>query len=104
MKRRSLMKFMAVVRFKDSFYALSPEKQNEIWDATGPYMEKWTKEGKLKEVYMLGNIKGAMAIFDLNSPEDLVRIAYEHPAFAFLDAEITPLVDMDVVRKVQAKK
>jgi len=45
-----------------------------------------------------------MAIFDLNSPEDLVRIAYEHPAFAFLDAEITPLVDMDVVRKAQAKK
>ncbi len=45
-----------------------------------------------------------MVIFDLNSSEDLVRIPYEAPIFPFLDAEITPLVDVDVVRKVQAKK
>jgi hypothetical protein len=99
------MKFMAIVRFKDSFYALPPKKQEEIMDTTmGPYMEKWTKAGKAKEVYSLGNMKGVMAILDLSSPEDLVRIAYENPTFPFVDAEITPIVDMDVVRKVQAKK
>jgi muconolactone delta-isomerase len=52
---------------------------------------------------MFGNMKGAMALYDLNSPEDLMRLA-ESPMFPFVDAEITPLVDMDVVRKAQAKK
>ena len=97
------MKFMAIFRFKDSFYALPPERRGEIMDSLGPYIEKWTKEGKLKETYFLGNMNGAMAIYDFNSPEDLVRAA-ESPTFPFLDAELTPLVDMEVVRKVQAKK
>jgi muconolactone delta-isomerase len=48
-------------------------------------------------------MKGVMAVFDLNS-EDLVRLPYESPMFPFMDVEITPLVDMEVVRRVQAKK
>ena len=48
-------------------------------------------------------MKGGMVIYDLKSSEDLVRIA-ESPMFPFVDAEITPLVDMDVVRKAQPKK
>jgi muconolactone delta-isomerase len=98
------MKFMIIARFKDSFYALPPKKRGELMDATGPYMEKWTKEGKLKEAYYLGNMKGVMGLLDLKTPEDLVRLAYESPLFPFVDAELTPLVDMDVARKVQAKK
>jgi muconolactone delta-isomerase len=104
MKRRSIMKFMIIARYKDSFYALPPKKQGELMDATGPYMEKWTKEGKLKEAYSLGNMKGVMGILDLKSSEDLVRLAYESPLFPFVDAELTPLVEIDVVKKVQAKK
>ena len=98
------MKFMLITRYKDSFYALPPKKLKEITETTQHYIEKLTKEGKVKEVYYLGNMKGAMVIFDLNSPEDLVRVAYEAPVFPFVNAEITPLVDVDVVRKVQAKK
>jgi muconolactone delta-isomerase len=98
------MKFMVIVRTKDSFYDLPPAKQKELMDATAQNTEKLTKEGKLKEMYVLGNMKGSMVIFDLNSSEDLVRIAYEFPLFPFTDAKITPLVDVDVVRKVQAKK
>jgi hypothetical protein len=41
---------------------------------------------------------------DLKSAEDLLRVTYEAPLFPFLDVEITPLVDMDVVRKAQPKK
>jgi len=98
------MKFMGIFRFKDSFYALPPERQGEIMDSLGPYIEKWTKEGKLKEAYSLGNMKGVMGILDLKSSEDLVRLAYESPLFPFVDAELTPLVEIDVVKKVQAKK
>ena len=97
------MKFMLITRFKDSFSALPPEKVKEIGDAQAQYSEKLTKEGKRKEAYFLGNMKGAMVIFDLNSSEDLACLA-EAPIFPFIDAEITPLVEMDVVRKLQAKE
>ena len=97
------MKFMTIARFKDSIYALPPEKVKELMDAQAQFHEKLAKEGKLKERYMLGNMKGMLMVYDLNSPEDLARFA-ESPGFPFADAEITPLVEMDVVRKVQAKK
>ena len=97
------MKFMIIGRTKDSAYALSPEKRQEITDASAQFREKLAKEGKLKGAYFLGNMKGMMAIYDLNSAEDLARFA-ESPGFPVVDAEITPLVEMDVVRKVQAKK
>jgi muconolactone delta-isomerase len=98
------MKFMIIARFKDSFYALPPAKLNGITGAAVQLTEKLTKEGKLKQFYMLGNMKGVMAIYDFNSPDDLVRPAYENPMFPFMDVEITPLVEMDVAQKLLAKK
>jgi len=97
------MKFMIIARFKDSIYTLPPEKVKELTEAQAKFHKKLAKEGKLKESYYLGNMKGMVAIYDLDSPEDLARFT-ESPGFALVDAEITPLVDMDVVRKVQAKK
>jgi len=78
------MKFMIIGLYNDLFYPLLPETLKELTDATGPCSEKHT-------------------IYDLKSSEDLVHIA-EPLMFPYVDAEITPLVDMDVVRKVQAKK
>jgi muconolactone delta-isomerase len=97
------MKFMYVVKVKDSYFALPPEKVKEIGDALAQHHEKLTKEGKLKGIYMFGNMKGAMAIYDLDSAEDLISLAAS-PMFPFVDAEITPLVDMEVARKAQTKK
>ena len=98
------MKFMLTTRFKDTFYALSLEKADKIGVAMWQHVDRLAKEGKVKEGYFLGNMKGSMAIFDLNSSEDLVHVIYEAPLLPFMDVEITPLVDVDVVRKVQAKK
>ncbi len=97
------MKFMLIARFKDSFYALPPVKLKELKDASAKHRENLTKEGTLKEIYYLGNMKGVMAIYDLKSSEDIARLA-ESPAFPFMDGEITPLVEIDVVRKTQSKK
>jgi len=97
------MKFMVIARTKDSFYSLSFEKQQEIVEKQEQHMETLKKQGKLKESYFLGNMKAVMAIFDLDSAEDLALLSTA-PVSPFVDAEITPLVEMDVVRKVQAKK
>ena len=98
------MLFMLTTRNKDSWYALAPEKQGEILGAFQQYLERWSKEGKVKALYMLGNMKGAVMIYDLGSSEEMARAAFEASPFPFVDAELTPLVEWDVVVKALAKK
>ena len=98
------MKFMVIGLYNDLFYPLLPEALKELTDATGPSGEELTKEDTLGESCNFGNMDGMAAVCDLDSAEDLVRVAYEAPVFSLVDAEITPLVDVDVVKKGQAKK
>jgi hypothetical protein len=96
------MKFMLTAEFKDSWYALSPEKQKKITDAGTAYAGKLAKEGKIKDLYYFGNMKGMVVIYELNSSEDLVYVA-ENDLFPFVDAELTPLVEIEVAQKTRAK-
>ncbi|MGD0662359.1 MAG: hypothetical protein ABSD38_30250 [Syntrophorhabdales bacterium] len=98
------MKFLVIARIEDSFYALSPKKQAELWEAMTTVTDKLTKEGEYKAIYMQGNMKSLVLICDMKSSEDMARFAFENPMFAFLDAELTPLIDIDVVRKARRKK
>lgn len=84
------MKVMLTTRFKDSFHVLPPEKLKQIIDAQREYMEKLMNEGKVEDYCYLGNMKGAMVIFDLNSSEEVARIPHEAPIFPFLDTENSP--------------
>jgi hypothetical protein len=94
------MKFLLTARFKDSWYALPPEKKDALWEATSQVNERQAKEGMVKDGYMTGNMKGIVAIYEFNSPEDMARAAFESPFYPFVDAEITPLTELDAVRKV----
>lgn len=96
------MKFLIISRFKDTFFALSAEKQAELLSAARMANEKFTLEGKYREMYFLGHMAGTVLIAELQSSEDVARIAIEHPLYGYLNVEITPLVDMEAGRKVQA--
>jgi len=98
------MKFLVTTRFKDSYYALPPAKLQPIMEDAAKYRERLAKEGKIKELYFLGTMKGAVVIYELGSSEELARAAFESPMFPFVDAEVTPLVELDAVKKAQAKK
>ena len=97
------MKFMVITRIRTHSIPFLQRRGKKSRTHGDQYTERMRKEGKLKGAYTLGNMKGTMLILDLDSPEDLVRLA-ENPVFPFVDVEITPLVEMDVVRKAQAKK
>jgi hypothetical protein len=83
------MKFAYVVRAKDSFYALPPERQKEIIDALSQKHEKFKIEGTLKEAHVQGDLKVAMYYVD--SFQDLMRLAASP-----MDAKIIRFVDADV--------
>lgn len=97
------MKFLIISRFKNEFFNLPAETRSQLLSNAKAANEKFIKEGKYREMYFLGHMSGTVLIADLDSSEDVARIAIEHPLYGYLDVEITPLVDMEVGRKVQAR-
>ena len=89
-----------ITHIKDAYYMLTPEKRAEIRSAEISFRDKYVKSGKLLENYYLSDMKGAVAIWDLASSEDAVRIAIESPGNPFANNEIMPLIELDVAQKV----
>ena len=96
------MKFLAIGHYRDSWYALSPQKQAEVSASTSTFVEKQRKSGKLKDMYALGTLRGPVSIWDFANEEEMGRIFRESPMFVFLDVEITPIVDADTAAKINA--
>jgi muconolactone delta-isomerase len=96
------MKFLAVGHYRDSWYAIPPRKQADITASTSTFVEKQRKSGKLKDMYALGTLRGAVSIWDFANEEEMGRVFRESPMFAFLDVELTPIMDVDTAGKINA--
>lgn len=96
------MKFLIISRFKNEFYSLSEQKRSDLLSAAKTANDKFFREGKYLAMYFLGDMAGTVLIAELNSSEEVARIAIEHPLYGYLDVELTPLVDIDIGRKIQA--
>jgi len=61
------MKFLSVFRYRDSWYALPPEKKDELAQAQAAWNMEQVKAGKVKDIYFLGNGQGVMCIWEVAS-------------------------------------
>ena len=71
----------------------------EVMGATSAFVDKYRKEGKLKEIYNLVGLKGAVSIWEIGSAEDGDRLFLEYPLFPFVDVEMHVLKDYDAYAK-----
>ena len=94
------MKGLAISRRKDSFSMLPPERQMELVERAGAYIDKYRKAGKCKEFYVVAGLKMTVGIWEVESPEERDRIALENPMFPFLDMEIYTLSDWETRMKI----
>lgn len=94
------MRFLFVSRYKDSFFALPPEKSAAIGAAAMAFVEKYLKSGKCKEAYMQGNGRGTVSIWDFASAEEMARLVREYPMYPFIEQESIPLVESDAAVKM----
>jgi hypothetical protein len=62
------------------------------------------KSGKLLEFYYLCDMKGAVTIWDLASPEEFVRICLDNPLTTFMDDKFVPLIERDAVNNILKEK
>ena len=93
------MKYLAIARNKDSFYALPPEKRKEIRTASIAFVDEQLKAGKCEDAYYLGGMKGSVTIWELESSEESARICLESPLLPFQDLELIPIIEYDVGKK-----
>ena len=93
------MKYLAICRNKDLFYALPPETRAEIRTASIAFVDECLKSGKCEDAYYLGDMKGSVTIWELGSSEEAARVSLESPMAPFQDIELIPIIEYDVGKK-----
>jgi hypothetical protein len=97
------MNFLRTTTYKDSWYALAPEKRSQITAAAVAYHEKYLKAGKLKDTYTFADNGRLMTIWNVASFEELATIVMESPHATFVNSETAAFLDhQEVVRLIAA--
>lgn len=89
------MKFLHIQHIKDSFFALSPEKQAEIMAGAMAFADKYLKNGKMKMAWFFSSMKGNASIWDIESSEEAMRSALEYPLTPYIELERIPIVEYE---------
>ena len=97
------MNFLLTIRYKDSWYALPPERRSEIVAATVAYHEKYLKSGKLKDTYSFVGGK-LMSVWNVASFGEMVSVLGEHPYSFYVTYENEPFIDHQEAVKVIADR
>ena len=95
------MKFLNIFHYRDSWYALPPEKKAELTQVNSAWIMEQMKAGKIKDMYLLGNGQGAVCVWECASSEEAMRADLEWPLQNYMTFEVTPLIEMDVAMKVR---
>lgn len=93
------MNILLTITYKDSWYALPPEKRSEYTTATVAFHEKYLKAGKLKDTYTFVGGK-LMSIWNITSFDEMVGIVVEHPYSVLVNYETEPFLDHQEVVKL----
>ena len=90
------MKYLVLSRRKDALLMLPREKQVEIWEGMVAFVDKYRKAGKCKEIYMDGDMKGGMSIWETDSDEEITKFILDNPQAPFTDMDIRPVIGWDI--------
>ena len=89
------MKLLVNSRRKDAFLMLPLEKLAEVWEGMVAFIEKYRNAGKCKEIYMHGDMKGGVSIWEVESDEESTKFILENPLSPFSDIDASPVIDWD---------
>jgi hypothetical protein len=90
------MKYLVHSRRKDAFLMLPVEKRVEIWEGMVAFIDRYRKAGKCKEIYMDGDMQGAVTIWEVESDEEITKSILENPLAPFSDIDARPVIDWDI--------
>jgi len=94
-----IMKFLVTSQTRDSYYTLPTKKRMEFTLAGDAYIRKYLKSGRCKEAFSTCDLKGSVSIWELGSSEEAALIMLENPIQAYVDMDIQPIMEHDVLVK-----
>jgi len=86
------MKFLVVTKSKIAF---PPEMALGLVEAMEEWIQKYTKNGKLEQIWGFAGLQGGGGIAKVNSLEELDAIMTEFPFGQFSDIEVYGLADVN---------
>ena len=98
------MKFFCKVRYNDSFYVLPPQQQGQLLMTLAAFTDKYVKAGKISDVYIVGDGKEAMFMWNVASNEEWLRVIYENPMRPWANFEIAPVLEWEVAQKLMKER
>jgi muconolactone delta-isomerase len=89
------MKFLNIVKMKDTVSTLPPSVSIQLMEATLDLMNQRKKAGEVLEMYFMAGSGRSMAITEAKSAEEIVQSITELPVSGFMDFETYPLADFN---------
>jgi muconolactone delta-isomerase len=97
------MKFLTIVKMKDTVSTLPPSVSIQLMEATLNLMNQRKKAGEVLEMYFMAGSGRSMAITENKSAEEIVQSITELPVSGFMDFETYPLADFNESMKAHIK-
>ena len=85
------MRFLVTAKSK---HQIPPEAMGGLTDAMIAWINKYTANGKMEQVWGLAGLPGGGSILNVDSLEELDTIMGEFPFGPFSDTEISAIVDL----------
>lgn len=89
------MKIMMISKIKDIFFTLPFEVQLRFKNGSDEFVNKFRSNGKILEIYNIPGRNMAVAIYEVESAEELTSIVIEYPMASFMEFDVYMLSDFD---------
>ena len=102
------MKFLVILRTKDTYFMLPPERQLELIEGSFAFVDKHRQAGNCIDVHCLPGTKGTMSIWEADSSEEVNFRFLENPMSPYEEAQLYLLSDWEsfknTIRKIYHQK
>jgi muconolactone delta-isomerase len=93
------MKYLLINTMGESFTTISDEERIKVINGSSAFYAQCRKSGKLKEIYVVPNLKKNVSIWEVESAEEIDKLFMQNPVSPYENAELYLLADWDTHEK-----
>ena len=97
------MKFLLITQSRIGHKAFKPDNPGEVFRAANEWTTSHLESGSFDCVYGFADGRGGITIVNAASHEELLQLVRSSPMYHFMDYDIRPLCDLNVLWAQQIK-
>ena len=95
------MKFLIITRSRIGHNTFKPDDPQAVFQAANAWNKARLEDGSIDCVYGFADGRGGTSIVNAESHEQLLRIIRSSPMYHYIDYEIRPLCDLELLWQLQ---